>query len=113
MMQSNFSDNSVHHYNVEILNIFDLELQPINTKLMIKNKFKKLLSELKKFKVQTMLVLEYKKRNDRKIFHSNAKLIASDSDIDEAFISMHQSIMKKIKNYACEGLDCLRCNYKA
>ena len=30
------------------------------------------------------------------------KLIASASDIDEAFKSMHQSIMKKIKNHACE-----------
>ena len=37
-----------------------------------------------------------------KIFHSSTKLIASDSDIDEAFKSMHQSIITKIKNYACE-----------
>ena len=29
---------------------------------MIKNKLKELLSELKKFKVQTILVLEYEKR---------------------------------------------------
>ena len=42
------------------------------------------------------------KRNDRKIFHSNAELIASDSNIDKAFKSMHQSIMTKIKNYASE-----------
>ena len=54
-----------------------------------------LLSELKKD--QTTLVLEYKKKNDCKIFHSSHKLIASDSDIDKAFKSMHQSIMKKIK----------------
>ena len=52
---------------------------------------KKLLSELKKYKVQTILALKL-----------NAKLIASDSDIDEAFKSMHQSIMTKIKNYACK-----------
>ena len=70
---------------------------------MIKNKLKELLSELKKFKVQTILVLDYKKRNDSKIFHSSAKIIASDSDIDEAFKSMHQSIMTKIKNYACKN----------
>ena len=61
-----------------------------------------LLSELKKFKVQTILVLDYKKINDRKIFYSSNKLIASDSDIDEAFKSMHQSIIIKIKNYACK-----------
>ena len=99
-MLSNTSDNCVHHYNVEILKLFDPELQLINTKPMIKNKFKELLCELKKFKVQIILVLEYNKRNDCKIFHSNTKLIASDSDIDEEFKSMHQSIMTKIKNYA-------------
>ena len=47
--QSNSFDNSIHHYNVEILNIFDPELQIINNKPMIKNKLKELLSELKKF----------------------------------------------------------------
>ena len=59
-----------------------------------------MLSELKKFKAHTKLVLDFNKRNDCKIFHSNTKLIASDSGIDEAFKSMHQSIMTKIKNYA-------------
>ena len=78
---------------------------------MIKNKLKALLRELKKFKFQTMLVLDYNKRNDRKIFHLRTKLISSDSDIDEAFKSMHQSIMTKIKNYASK--DWIRCNYKA
>ena len=39
-VQSNSSDNYVHHDNVEILNIFDPELQLINNKPMIKNKFK-------------------------------------------------------------------------
>ena len=61
-----------------------------------------MLSELKKFTVQTILFLEYQKRNNRRIFHSNAKLIASDSDIDEAFKSKHQSIMSTMKNYAGE-----------
>ena len=74
-VQSNSSDNSIHHYNVEILNFFDPELQLINYKPMIKNKLKELLSELKKFKVQTKLVLDYKKINDRKISHSSAKLV--------------------------------------
>ena len=69
---------------------------------MIKNKLKELLSELKKFKVQTILALDYKKRNDHKIFHLNAKLIASDSDIYGAFKFMHQIITIKIKNCAIE-----------
>ena len=61
-----------------------------------------MLGELKKFNAQKILVLEYKKRNDRKIFYSSDKLITSDSDIEESFKSMHQSIMTKIKNYVSE-----------
>ena len=63
-MKSDSSDTCIHCYNVEILNIFDLELQLINTEPMIK-----LLTVLKKFNVQTVLVLEYKKRNDCKILN--------------------------------------------
>ena len=96
-MQSNSSDKYVYRYNIKISNLFDPRLQLINTKPMIKNKLKELLSELKKFKVQTTLILEYKKRN-YKIFHSSAKLIASDSEIEGTFKSMHQSIMTKIKS---------------
>ena len=40
MMQSNFSDNCVHRYNIMTLNLFDSELQVINIKSMIKNKLK-------------------------------------------------------------------------
>ena len=58
-VQSNTSDNCVHCYNVEILNLFYPELQLINTKPTIKKKLKELLSELKKFKVHTVLVLDY------------------------------------------------------
>ena len=101
-IESNSSNNCIHRYDVEILKLSDPELQLINTKPMIKNKSKQLLGELKEFKVETVLVLDYKKINDYKIFHSSAKLIASDSDIDEAFKSMHQSIIAKIKYYACE-----------
>ena len=72
-MWSNSSDKCIHHYNVQILNLFDTELQLINTKSVIKNKSKELLSEFKKFKVQTILVLAYNKRNDHKIFLSSAK----------------------------------------
>ena len=98
-VQSSSSDNCIHHYNVEILNLLDPELQLINTKPVIK---KGLLKELKKFKVQTVLVLDCKKKNDCQIFHLSTKLTASDSDIDEAFKSMPQSIITKIKNHACE-----------
>ena len=76
-MQWNSSNNCVHRYNIEILNPFDRELKLSNTKPMMNSKLKELLSEIKKFKVQAILVLEYKKRNDCKIFHLSAKLIAS------------------------------------
>ena len=69
---------------------------------MVKYKLKELLRELKKFKVQTTLVLDYKKRNDFEIFHSSARLTDNDLDINETFKSMHQSIIIKIKNYACK-----------
>ena len=95
---SNPSDNCVHHYNVDILNLFDPESQLINTKPVMKNKLKELLSDFKKFKVQVILVLDYKKRNDCKVFDSSTKIIANDSEIDEAFKSMHKRIMTKIKN---------------
>ena len=84
------------------MNLFDPELQLVNTKPIIKYKLKELLNELKKFKVLTILVLDYKKRNNRKIFHSSTKLITSDLDINEAFEYMYQSIMTKIKNYTFE-----------
>ena len=34
-------------------------------------------------------VITYKKKYDRQIFQASAKLIANDSDIDEAFKSVH------------------------
>ena len=99
-IQSNTSDNCIHHCNAKILNLFGPELQLINTKPTIKNKLKGLLSELEKFKIRA--VLDYKKRNYNQFFHLCTKLIASDVDIDVAFKSLHQSIITKIKNYTCE-----------
>ena len=54
-MQSKSSDNCMHLYNVEILNLFEPELQLKDTKSAIKNKLKELLSKFKKFKVQSVL----------------------------------------------------------
>ena len=101
MMQSGSSDNCQCHCNIKVLNLFDPELQLINTNPVIKNKLK-LFSDLKKFKLQSTLALEYHKRYDLKIVHSSAKLISSGSDIDEAFKSMLQSITTKIRNSASE-----------
>ena len=63
MIQTSSYDTCLCHYNMKVLNLFDPELKLSNTKPIIKNKLKELLSELKKFKIQSILVLEYKKRN--------------------------------------------------
>ena len=103
MLQSNSSDNSVHHYDVKILDLFDTESQLINTKSMIKNKLKEFLCKFKKFNVQKILVLDDKKRNDCKISHSSTKLIASDSYIGEESISLLKAFLTKIKRFAYEN----------
>ena len=41
------SNNCIHRYNIETLNLLDAELQLINTKPVIKNKLKEFLSESK------------------------------------------------------------------
>ena len=68
-------------------------------KLLVK-KIKRLVKWVEKFKSESILALKYKERNDHKMVHSSANLIASDSDIDETFKPMHQSIMTKVKNSA-------------
>ena len=93
-MQSSSFDNCVHVFSIEILILFYPELQQINI-AEIKNKLNDLFDELKKFKVQQILVLEYKKTDDhktmRKIFHPSAKLLANELNIDKSFKSMHKS----------------------
>ena len=76
------------------------------------NQIKVLLTVLKKFKVQKTQVMKYEGRNDYHAFHSSARLIASDSDFEEAFKSMHQSIMTK-KKLCYWGLDYLTYKCKA
>ena len=39
-MKSNYFDNCVHHYDIEILNLFNPEKQLINTKPVFKNRLK-------------------------------------------------------------------------
>ena len=91
-MQSDFSDNCLHRYNIENLNLFYTELELVNTKQMIKNKLKELIIELKKYKVQAILVSAYKmkhlKTHASKHYNKNEKL-------------------------CLRRLDCLKCNNKA
>ena len=46
-MESISSDYCTGHYNVKIWSFFDLELQLINTRPLIKNELKELLREFK------------------------------------------------------------------
>ena len=54
------------------------------------------------FKLQTILILQYTKKNNPQTFQTSVKLIASDSNIHETFKSMHQSILRKNKNSASQ-----------
>ena len=56
MVNLNSTDGCAQIYNINILNVVYPELQLINTKPVIKNQLKSLLGELKKSKVQTILV---------------------------------------------------------
>ena len=109
-MQSRSYDNWVCAYNIKALNLFDPELQLINTKPVIKNILKGLLGELKKFKVHTNLLFKNKNINDHKpmhkIFHPTAKLLLNDSDINKALRSLNQSAMTKIKNLSQQRFSC-------
>ena len=49
-VQSNFYDYCINHCNVEVLNLFDPDLQLMNIKPVIKNKFQNFLSALKSLK---------------------------------------------------------------
>ena len=57
-VQSNSFDDCMHRFTVKILNIFDPELQFANTKPMMKSKLQELLSDLKKLKIQLLLVIQ-------------------------------------------------------
>ena len=58
MMQSNSEDSRAGVYNIEILNIFNLELQLIHNKPVIENQLKGLLGELKSIKNPNIISLE-------------------------------------------------------
>ena len=73
----------------------------IETNPITKSKLTVLLDELKRFNVKTILVLQ----NKLIINHLSTKLIVNDLDIDEAFGSMHHSVITKMKNSVSK--DCI------
>ena len=91
-------------YNVEILNSFNPVLQIKDTEPEVKNKLKKLLTESRKFKFVTTLVLVFKKiESDYKTkydtFYSNSKaqIIINESGIDDVFESTCSTIISNIQ----------------
>ena len=85
--------------NVKILNFFNLELQLKGTESAIKNKIKKILTELKGFKFVTTLVLKFKKieNNDKTkhdTFYSNQKQLLMKLKFD-VFKSVYTTIVSK------------------
>ena len=120
MKQSSSCDDCVRIYNFKILSPLDPELQLINTKSTAKSKLKYLPKEIKNFKIQPTLVLDYKKIDDhdstsknllfkycilttKTIRHHHTKLIMNDSGIDEAFRSIHQSVMTMLEHFVIKN----------
>ena len=97
-------------YNVEILNSFNPELQLKDTESPIKNKLKKLFSELRGFKFVIILVLVFKKieskdktKFDNFYSSSKAELIINESDTDNVFESIYSTIISNIKKSLGKG----------
>ena len=87
-------------YNVDILNSPKPEVQLKDTESSIKNKRKKLLTELRRFKFATTLVLVFKKmeKDDKTKYntfysHSIAEAVINESDIDNVFKLIYTTIM--------------------
>ena len=70
-------------YDVEILNSFDPEPQLKNTESTIKNKFKKMLSELNS--------------------NSKAEIIINKINIDDAFQSIYTTVISNIQTSVVKG----------
>ena len=83
IMQSSFSDNCLCYYNIKVLNLFDTELQLINTNPIINFKW------VEKVQSSINISLQVQRKYFSKCFDSNYKRIAGDSDVDKAFIFMH------------------------
>ena len=66
MIQRRSFDNCVRQHDIEISNLFDLELQLVNLKPKVKNKLKDLIGELKNLKFKTVLILEHNKKDNHK-----------------------------------------------
>ena len=96
------------------MNSFNPEKQLENTEPAITKKIKNLLNELRGYKFNMILALNFKKSKSKDetkfcTFHSNSKAerIILDADIDSIFELILSTIMTKIQNYQPEDSGCI------
>ena len=102
-------------YNVEILNSFNPKLQHKDTEFAIKNKLKKILTQLRVFKFVTTIVLVLKKiENENKTKYdtfcsqSKAETIINESDLDDnVFKSIYSTVKSNIQKHLGKCPDCI------
>ena len=82
---------------------FDSEFQLINTKPIIENKLKELLNELKKLKVQTILVLHSKKKMIVECSIQMLSLLLVSQTLIKHLNPCIKTLWQKLKNYVCEN----------
>ena len=97
-------------YNIDILNFFNPKIKLRDTESSIKNKLKKLLTELRGFKFVTKLVIVFKKieskdktKYDTFYSSSKAEIVINDSDIDNVFQSIYTTIISNIQKSLEKG----------
>ena len=102
--QSNAYEGYANTYSIEVLNSFNLQLQLKDTVSAIKNKLIDLLSEMKRFKLVTKLVLEftYIENDDKTIYNrfcvnSKVKIVINESDTKAILESICSTIMSSIQ----------------
>ena len=97
-------------FNVHILNSCNLELQLKDTESAIKSRLIELFTQLKGFKFVTTLVLVFKKiesedktKYDNFYPSSKAEIIVNESDIDNVFQSIYNTIITNIQKSLGKG----------
>ena len=97
-------------YKTEILNSVYSELQLKDIESAIRNKLKRLLTELTGFKYMTTVFLVLKKiesddktKYDTFYSHSEAETITNESDIDNLFKSIYATIISNIQKFLRKG----------
>ena len=95
-------------YNAEILNSFNPELQHKDTESAIKSNLTELLSQLRRFKFVTILVLVFKKMESKdKTKYGNssskAEIMIVESDIENVFKSIYATIVTNTQKSLGKG----------